>query len=119
MGLGRRVFRQRAELPLGETFGRDIVDTIETGTRIFPGDDGRKFDQLAVGELLAERRIEFIGDVGRNPGEHGGELQHSVFACVKMGTRFEPRQILKLLLGDAVFSAHGRVNVNSKRTPDH
>lgn len=113
------MFGQRAELPLGEAFGRDIVDTIETGTRIFPGDHGCQFDQLALGELLAERGIEFIGDVGRNPGEHGGELQHSLFACVKMRTQFESGQILKLLLGDAVFSAHGRVNVNSKRTPNH
>jgi hypothetical protein len=119
MALPREVFGKRAELTLGEAFGGDIVDTIETGTRIFPGDDGRKFDQLAFGELLAERRIEFIGDVGRNPGEHGGEFQDSLFACVKMRTGFESRQILKLLLSDPVFSAHGRVDVNSKRTPDH
>src|SRR5215472_8335851 len=36
-----------------------------------------------------------------------------------MWTAFELRDVAQLLFGDLRFSADGRVDVNSKRTPDH
>jgi hypothetical protein len=36
-----------------------------------------------------------------------------------MGTGFERGQIAELVFPDAMFSADGRVNINSKGTTDH
>jgi hypothetical protein len=113
------VFGKRAELTLGEAFSRDIVDTIKTSTRIFPGDHRSEFNELAIGEVGAQGGVEFVGDVGGRAGQVCREAQGDFFEFVEIGAGLESRNVLKLLLGDAFFSAHGRVNVDSKGTTDH
>jgi hypothetical protein len=48
-----------------------------------------------------------------------GEAEYEFFLLVEMGTRFKLPDVLKLLLSDSLFSADGRVNVNSKRAAHH
>jgi len=50
----------------------DVVDAVETGAGVFPGDYGGEFDELALGEVLAERGIEFVGNVGGRAGQVSG-----------------------------------------------
>jgi hypothetical protein len=119
MALGQGTLGKGAEFAFGEAFRLDVVDAVETGARIFPGDDGRQFDQLALGEMTTQGGVEFVGDVGGRAGELCGEAKDDFFDVVEVGAGLESRQVLKLLLGDALFSAHGRVNVDSKRTTDH
>jgi hypothetical protein len=119
MALGGGQFRQRAELTLGEAFGRDIVDTIKTGPRIFPSDDGGEFNELALGEVGAQGGVELVGDVGGRARQICGEAQGDFFDVVEIGAGLKSPYVLKLLLGDAFFPAHGRVNVDSKGTTDH
>ena len=38
---------------------------------------------------------------------------------VKVLTGLEPRQVVKLLLRNTLFSANGRMNIDSKGTPNH
>jgi hypothetical protein len=101
---------------LGEALGGDVVDAVETGAGIFPGDYRSEFDELALGEVLTERGVEFVGDVGGNASEIGGEAQDRFFDIVEIGAGFELTQIVELLFGDARFSAHGRVDIDSKGT---
>lgn len=112
-------FGHGAELAFGETFGGYGEGAVEAGARIFPADDGREFHKLALGELLAQGRIEVIGHIGGRVSEDSGEAKHDFFLLVEVRAGFKLRNVLKLLLGDSGFSADGRVDVNSKRTADH
>jgi hypothetical protein len=114
--LRRGGFGQGAEVALGEALGGDVVDAVKTSAGIFPSDYGSEFDELTFGEVLAERGVEFIGDVGGNASEIDGEAKDHFFHVVEIGAGFELTQIVKLLFGDAGFSAHGRVDIDSKRT---
>jgi len=123
MGLGRWLrltsgLGQGAELAFGETFGGDCEGAVEARAVIFPTDDRGEFNELALGKEATEGCIEFVGNIGGRAGQSGGETEHRFFAVIKMGAGFELRDVVKLLLGDALFSAHGRMDVNSKRTAD-
>jgi hypothetical protein len=119
MVLGQRVFGKRAEFAFGEAFRLDVVDAVETSARVFPGNDSGEFNKLAFREVGAQGGVEFVGDVGGRAGELCGEAKDDFFDVVEVGAGLESPEVLKLLLGDALFSAHGRVDVDSKRTTDH
>jgi hypothetical protein len=113
------MFWHWAELAFGEAFGFDGKGPVEAGAGVFPGDDGSQLDQLALGEVSAEQGIQLVGNVRRGARQSCSEAQHYFLLIIEMRAGFELRQILKLLLADAFFSAHGRMNVNSKRAPHH
>ena len=113
------MFGKRAEFAFREAFRLDVVDAVETGTRVFPGDDSGEFNELAFREVEAQSGVEFVRDVGGRAGQICGEAQDDFFDVVEIGAGLESRDVLKLLLGDAFFPAHGRVNVDSKGTADH
>jgi hypothetical protein len=50
----------------------NVVDAVETGAGVFPGDYGGEFDELAFGKVLTEGGVEFVGDVGWRAGQVGG-----------------------------------------------
>ena len=106
-------------MALGEVLGFDSEDAVEPGAGVFPRDYGGEFDQLSLRKILAKCGIEVVGNVTRNAGERDGEEENGFLNFAEMRTGFELREILQLLLGDALFSAHGRVNVDSKGTADH
>ena len=66
-----------------------------------------------------QRGVQLIGNVGGREGERSGKAKNGLFALVEMWTGFELRDVAQLLFGDLRFSADGRVDVNSKRTPNH
>jgi hypothetical protein len=113
------MLRHGAELALGEAFGGDGEGAVEAGAGIFPGDDGGEFDELGLGKMLAQGGVEFVGDGGWIAGHGDGKPKNSFFAVVKMGTGFKLRDVLQLLFGDAGSSAHGRMDINSKRAAHH
>ena len=110
---------KRAEFAFGEAFRLDIVNAVETGTRVFPSDDSGEFNKLAFREVGAQGGVEFVGDVRGSAGELGGEAKDDFFDLGEVGAGLESREVLKLLLSDAFLPAHGRVNVDSKGTTDH
>lgn len=67
----------------------------------------------------AERGVELVGDVARNTGECYGEVEDDFFCVVEMWAGFELREVQELLFGDSGFSAHGRVDIDSKGAADH
>ena len=113
------VFGHGAELAFGEAFGGDVESAVETRAGVFPGDDGGELDELPLGELLAQRGVEFVGDVRWRAGKRGGEVQDEFFLFVEVRAGLELRDVVKLLLSDSGFSADGRVDIDSKGTADH
>jgi hypothetical protein len=113
------VFRHGAKLALGEALGGNSVSPVEAGAGVFPGDHGAEFDELPLGEALTQGGVKFVGDIAGRAGECGGKAENGFFGVIEVGARFELRQVVKLLLGDAFFSADGRVNVDSKGATDH
>src|SRR5690349_12770465 len=53
------------------------------------------------------------------PRKAYGQTQHQLFFVAEMCTVFKSRQVTQLFFGDSDFSAHGRMNVDSKRTAYH
>jgi hypothetical protein len=108
-----------AERALRESFGFDGKGAVETGAGVFPSDDGGEFDELALGKPCEQFGVEIVRHVSGSARQHGGEAQYEFFRLAEMGTRFKLRDVLKLLLGDPLFSADGRMNVDSKRAAHH
>ena len=69
--------------------------------------------------MLVQRGVQFIGNVGGREGERGGKAKNGLLALAEMRTGFELRDVAQLLFGDLCSSADSRVDVNSKRTPNH
>ena len=113
------MLRQWAELALGEAFGGNGEGAVEARTVIFPGNRGGEFDEFALREVIPQRSVEFVGDGGRRTRHVRGETKDEFFAFVKVRAGVELGEVAKLWLGDAFFSADGRVDVDSKRTAHH
>lgn len=114
-----RVLGHGAELAFREAFGGDVERAVETRAGVFPGDDGRELDELALGELLAQRGVEIVGDVRWRAGKRGGEVQDEFLLFVEVRAGLELRDVVKLPFRDSGFSADGRVDIDSKGTADH
>jgi hypothetical protein len=115
----RGVLRQWAESALGEAFGGNGEGAVETGTVIFPGNRGGEFDEFALGKMIAQGGVELVGDCGGRTCHFGGKTKDEFFAFVKVTASVELGEVAKLWLGDAFFSADGRVDVDSKGTANH
>jgi hypothetical protein len=113
------VFGQGAEFALGEALGGDGEGTVEAGAVVFPGNCGRQFDEFALGKVIAQRSVEFVGDRGGSACHVGGEAKDELFAFVKVRAGLELGEVVKLCLSDTLFSADGRVDVDSKGTANH
>ena len=69
--------------------------------------------------MIPQRGVEFVGDCGRRTCQLGGETKDEFVAFGKVRAGLELGEVVKLWLGDAFFSADGRVDVDSKRAPNH
>lgn len=69
--------------------------------------------------MIPQGGVEFVGDRLRCTCHVGGETKDELVAFVKVRARVELGEVVKLRLGDALFSADGRVDVDSKRTANH
>jgi hypothetical protein len=113
------VFGHGAELALGEVVRRDGEDAVKAGASVFPRNDGGEFHEFRFGKVLAEGGVELIGNVSRGASKGNSQAEDGFFAGVEAHTGFELREVMELVFGDARVSAHGRMDVNSKRTTDH
>jgi hypothetical protein len=69
--------------------------------------------------VIPQGGVEFVGDGGRRTSHVGGETKDELVALVKMRAGVELGKVVKLRFGDALFSADGRVDVDSKGTSNH
>jgi len=113
------MFRHRAELALRKTFGSNGKGTVEAGARIFPADNGGEFDKLALRKMPPQLYIEVVWYIGWCLRHGHGKPKNDLLLIVEILAGFELSDIVQLVFGDSGFSAHGRVNVDSKRAPDH
>ena len=110
------MFGHGAEVAFGEAFSGDGESAVKTGAGVFPGNDGGEFDELGFGEVMAKGGIELVFHGGRGAGHGDGQAEYGFFLVIVLRAGFKVREIVQLVFGDAGFSAHGRVDVNSKRT---
>jgi len=91
---------------------------IEAGAVVLPSDCGREFDQCTIAESLAQAGEEGIRDFDWRLSHGVGVFQNETlqFREIEVGTVLA--QVGNLFGGDAVFSAYGRADVNSKRASD-
>ena len=113
----RYSFRQRTKLPVRKSFRLHTKRPVESRAIIFPGHRRSQFHQLALGKFVPQRRKQFIGNFRWRSGERGGKSHYILFHFREIRAGFELRHAHQLLFRESlVFSAHGRMNVNSKRT---
>jgi hypothetical protein len=113
------MFGQRAEFAFRVIVRFNSERPIESRAAVLPTDDGAQFGELAFRKLCAQGRIESVGNIGGGARKRDRQLQSEFFARVEMRAGFELGEIAKLILSEAGSSAHGRMNVNSKRAADH
>jgi hypothetical protein len=116
-GLGG-VGRQRAHGSFAEVLAFDAKGVVVPGPVILPGDCRGEFDQLCGGELLAQTSEESLGDLDRRLRHGVGVLENQSIQVRKVVTAAVIGKGGNLFGGDAVCSADGRTDVDSKRTPD-
>ena len=108
----------RADFSCAEGFSFDSEGVIEAGAVVLPSDGGRNFYQLGFVELIAQPRKQRIGDFNWSFGHSVRIFQDKTLDIRKIRVRTIVRQTRNLLTCDSICSAHGRADVNSKRTSD-
>ena len=109
--LGNRANRTRAEV-----FSLDAEGVVEASPVILPGDRGSELDQLSLVEVLAKPDKQCLRRFNRSLRHAIGVLQNESLHLGKIQVRTVGWQISNLLSSNSSFSAHGRANVDSKRT---
>jgi len=69
--------------------------------------------------MLSKLSIKLIANIRWCSREAYSQMQHQFFFIAEMCTVFKSRQIIQLLFRDPDFSAHGRMNVDSKWAAYH
>ena len=95
----------KVRLKRARAFSRDITTEISTSWR----------------SEKCLRRVAWSSSVdhSRRTSHGNRESKNRLFLFVKMRTSFELREVVQLLCGDSGFSAHGRMNINSKWAAHH
>jgi hypothetical protein len=112
-------FRQGTELSLGEPLGLDGKCTVESSPVIFPRDRRAQFDQFALRKTIAKHGEKIVGHIRGRSRESHSKTQNELFILIEIRAGPKLRQIPQLLLRDSGFSAHGRMDVDSKWTTNH
>jgi hypothetical protein len=85
---------------------------------VFPSNGRSQFDELWFAKFAAQLREERIIDRSRRPRQRDSQPQHQTLGRAERGTLLKSRKVVQLRLGDAGFSAYGRMEIDSKRTTD-
>jgi hypothetical protein len=97
-----------------EALAHDAQRAVEARAQILEGDNRCQFDDLRDIKVLLEvfeTRVRNLRGCMRHPFR---VAQDRLFARVKERARLEVGQLSKLLISDALCSAHGRVDIHSK-----
>ena len=112
------VRRKRADSAFAKVFAFDSEGVVVAGAVVLPSDARGELDQLGVGEFLTQAGEESVGDFHRGLRHRVRVFEHEPLQVGEARIRAVARQIRNLLGGDAVHSADGRADVDSKRTTD-
>jgi hypothetical protein len=102
---------------LVETIASDIEHPVQPRSKILEGNLRTEFQQLLFIELCAQLAVEIVGDIRWRGSHCVGEFDQQLLDIT------EDRQIIafecqQLVVRQTGFSAHGRIDVYSKRTPN-
>ena len=104
--------------PFAEARRLNAEGVIVTGAIIFPGDGGGQLDQLLRVEVRTQAVEYFIRYRHRRLRHCCRVAQHQLFQVGESRAILEMAQSEQLRFGYALFSAHGRTDVDSERAAD-
>jgi hypothetical protein len=92
----------------------DIEKPIPAGTIIFERDVSSQLHQLFFRKLVAQTRVQLIGDIRWRVRKGISQLNHQSFSIIER-RKVAPENSVKFLIAQTCFSANGRIDVYSKR----
>jgi hypothetical protein len=95
----------------------DVEESIPAGAIIFERDLCPELHQLFFGKLIAQARVQLIGDIRQRIGERVGKFNDQSFRVIEW-RHVVATNSMQLFIAQAGFSAHGRIDVYSERTAD-
>lgn len=110
--------RHRADCPFGKILAFDSERVIIAGAIVLPGNAGCQLHQLGFSESLAQTCKQRDRNFDWSTRHRIGILENQPFQFREVEIRSVVVQIGNLLGGDAVCSADGRADVNSKGASD-
>ena len=85
---------------------------------VLPRDGRCQFYQLRFTDFSTQAGKELVVHGRWGPGYCDGELQYQLFPRVERWALFKTREIVQLRFRDSGLSAHGRMDIDSKRAPN-
>src|SRR5437588_3110615 len=111
----------RRESLLGERAIEEVAahveDAVPARAEVLLSRVGGQLDQLFFGEMLAELGVEFVADVDGRTGKHIGQTQERLLRWGEL-LDFAVQKRGDFVVREAVHSAAGRIDVDSKRASD-
>ena len=114
----RRVHRHRADCPFGKILAFDSERVIIAGAIVLPSNAGCQLHQLGFREPFAQTGKQRDGNLDRGTRHRIGILENQSLQFREVEIRAVVVQIGNLFGGDAICSADGRADVNSKWASD-
>jgi hypothetical protein len=100
---------------LAEAIGLDMQGAVETRSQILERNHSSQFNDLRGIEVSFQILKGRISDLCRRARYPLGIAEDCLFARVEIRAALELCKVGKLLFADALFSANGRINIDSKR----
>ena len=110
--------RHGADSTFGKILAFDSERVIIAGSIVLPGNAGCQLHQLGVSEPFAQTRKQRAGNFDRSTRHRIGIFENQPLQFREVEIRAVVVQIGNLFGGDAICSADGRADVNSKWASD-
>ena len=94
-----------------------IKDAIPAGAVILESDLRRQFHKLFFGKLRAQSSVQIVRNVRRHAEHLVGKFNHQALGIVEYG-KIDSLHGGEFLVIEACISAHGRIDIDSKRAAD-
>jgi hypothetical protein len=95
----------------------DVEDSVPSCAIIFERDLRAQLHQLFLGELFLQTRIQIVRDIRGRISHRVSQLDDKAFRVIEWGPIIAEHSE-QFVIAQACFSAHGRINIYSKRTSD-
>jgi hypothetical protein len=95
----------------------DVKEPIPACAIILERNVTSQLHQLFFGKLVTQTRIQLVGNVRGRVRKGVSQFNDQSFSIIERRQVF-PENCAQFLITQACFSAHGRINVYSKRTAD-
>ena len=110
--------RHGADCAFAKVFSFYAERVVKTSTVVFPCNRRSQLNKLRLVESLPESRKQCIGDFYGGERHRVGVFEHQTLQFGEVPITPMVRQVGNLLGGNSVCPAHGRANIDSKRTSD-